>query len=243
VVRGKQDAWILLEGVRLVQDALLAGSQISAILVREDRQEELQALQAPSSEAFAVAPALYDRLGSVKNPPPVMALARPPRPFAWQDLPRHADPLVLVVAGVADPGNFGALARSAEAAGARALIRVGPGVQPFHPKALRGSMGSLLRLPVLVEASAEKAQTELEGLGFRQACAATRGGQAPNSMDWSGPLALWVTGETGEQPAVMDGMIGVTIPLAHGVESLNVTVAASLLLFAAGRVAGLQHHD
>jgi len=65
--------------------------------------------------------------------------------------------------------------------------------------------------------------------------AATRGGRTWRDADWSGPVALWVSGETGEESEALAGLERVTIPMAGGVESLNVTVAASLLLFAAGR--------
>ena len=109
-------------------------------------------------------------------------------------------------------------------------------MSPWNARALRGSMGSLLRLPVISGADAATVRRELDGLGFRHVCASTRGGQTPDQVDWSGPMALWVSGETGDTPAAMRDLPGITIPLAGEVESLNVTVASSLLLFAAGRV-------
>jgi TrmH family RNA methyltransferase len=142
---------------------------------------------------------------------------------------------LLVVAGVADPGNLGALARSAEAAGVRALILLSGGTSPWNAKALRGSMGSLLRLPVVIAEDALQVGRELGDRGIRQAVAATRGGEAPASFDWKGPIALWVGSETGTLPDSGRGLEPLTIPMSGEVESLNVTVAASLLLFAAGR--------
>lgn len=234
--KGQEEGWLLLEGRRLVQDALAAGVAVQGVLVRSDRVHELAELELGRIPVFGVSPAAYEKLGSVKHPPPVMAFAEAPASAHLDDLRGWQDPLVLVVAGLADPGNLGALARSAEAAGARGLVRVGVGVSPWNPRALRGSMGSLLRLPILSLADAAVAKRELDALGFRHRCAATRGGTSPDATDWSGPIALWVSGETGETPHEMRALPGVTIPLAGGVESLNVTVAASLLLFAAGRV-------
>ncbi len=241
VARGKVPGSTVLEGVRLVGDALRAGSELQAVWVREDRLEEWSSLAAESGfssavPAYSAAPALYSRLGSVKNPPPVLAIAKSPAFANLGALDHGGQPLGLVVAGVQDPGNLGALARSAEAAGARFLVQVGTGVGPFQAKALRGSMGSLLRLPVCSYADASSAKAALDGLGYRHLCAATRGGDAFAGTDWSGKLALWISGETGEAPEEMQGMQGVTIPLASPVESLNVTVAGSLLLFAASRV-------
>ena len=146
-----------------------------------------------------------------------------------------AEALILVVAGIADPGNLGALARSAEAAGAEAMVIVAGGASPWNAKALRGSMGSLLRLPLFFAASAQQAAELLAGMGLRQAIAATRGGESLWDFDWKGPIALWVNGETGEAPDTGRHLEPLTIPMAGGVESLNVTVAGSLLLFAATR--------
>ncbi|MCP5023932.1 MAG: hypothetical protein GY930_19470 [bacterium] len=238
VAAGSGDAELLLEGRRLIGDAIQAGVTPTEILVRADRLEEVEAWPECADRVRPVVPKVYARLGSVKNPPPVMALAPIPKGRLLTDLHAPGSPLVLVVAGVSDPGNLGALARSAEAAGAAALIPLKGGVSPWNPRALRGSMGSLLRLPVVLQSDAEEVQQGLSALGFRHLVAATRGGQVPQTADWSGPIALWVCAETGAAPAICDGMQGVTIPLAQPVESLNVTVATSLLLFAAGRVGG-----
>ncbi len=234
--KGQEDGWILLEGRRLVADALLAGLTLEGVLVRSDRAQELASLPLQGIPVYGVSPAAYDRLGSVKNPPPVMAFAPAPADSSLEVLREKPGALVLVVVGLSDPGNLGALARSAEAAGASALLRVGPGVSPWNAKALRGSMGSLLRLPVIPLGDAGEAKRALDELGFQHRCAATRGGTAPDQTDWGGSIALWISGETGATPVEWSSLPAVTIPLAEGVESLNVTVAASLLLFAAGRV-------
>jgi TrmH family RNA methyltransferase len=178
---------------------------------------------------------LLQGLGTLHTEPSIVALAQPPAAVALEDLAVEPGALVLVVAGVADPGNLGALARSAEAAGATAMVSLLGGVSPWHPRALRGSMGSLLRLPVVRGLGAEEAMSLLTERGWRSVGAATRGGRTWRDADWSGPVALWVSGETGEESEALAGLERVTIPMAGGVESLNVTVAASLLLFAAGR--------
>ena len=148
----------------------------------------------------------------------------------------------MVSAGVQDPGNLGAIARAAEAAGASGLVVTGGGARPFGAKALRGSMGSLLRVPVAVEADAGACARELKEAGWRQAIGRARGGTSHARFDWRGPLALWLAAESGDLPAEVQeearGFEGVTIPMAGGVESLNVATAAAILCFAAGRVDG-----
>ncbi len=232
-VRAGKQAALLLEGERLVADALAGGHTLDLLLVRADRPELLTRF--PAREARLVDPHALKGVSSLKSPPPVLALAPSPPPRGVEELVPGPDALWLIACGLADPGNLGALARSAEAAGAEALVLLGRGVDPFGPRALRGSMGSLLRLPLARAEEAASLRDHLERNAFRSVTAATRGGKEPALFDWSGRVALWIGAETGALPEAARSFEGVTIPMAGGVESLNVTVAASLLLFAAGR--------
>jgi len=232
---GREKDTLLLEGRRLIADAVAAGLELEVLLV-DERQDEVDAeLLAAAVVLRRVAPELLDRASELDTSPGWIALARAPRSPALAELALGPAALVLVTAGVSDPGNLGALARSAEAAGASALMVVAGGARPWSPKALRGSMGSLLRLPVVSEESPEQAARELAQRGLRQVVAATRGGCDLGDFDWSGPIALWVASETGAAPAVCRTFEAVTIPMRGAVESLNVAVAGSLLLFAAAR--------
>lgn len=234
LVAGKARDAVLLEGDRLVEDALSAGWRPEVVLVAESRESRAGELADRGFPVRLVADGLLDRVSSLETSPGVLAIAPRPGSPPLTALVAARAPRVLVVAGLADPGNLGALARSAEAAGFGALVVARGGARPFGAKALRGSMGSLLRLAVHEAGSAEEIAASLAAGGYRQVAAATRGGTDWRSVDWSGPLALWVGGETGLDPEVMGGFEPVTIPMQGQVESLNVTVATSLLLFAAG---------
>ncbi|MCA8981803.1 MAG: RNA methyltransferase [Planctomycetes bacterium] len=238
VAAGQDRERILLEGERLVGDALAAGWKLELLLVDAARESDLERFVGDVDERRLVASGLLDRVSALKTAPGVLALAPAPPSRRLADLEFAADALLLVVAGVADPGNFGALARSAEAAGASALCVLPGGVSPWNPKALRGSMGSLLRVPVCVFDSPRELADELDALGARSVRAETRGGTPWRAFDWSGRIALWVGAETGSTPDLARGFEGVSIPMAGAAESLNVTVATSLLLFAAGRAEG-----
>ena len=107
------------------------------------------------------------------------------------------------------------------------------GASPWNSKALRGSMGSLLRLPLVLSEDAQSVRAALARGGWRQVRAAARGGAPYDRFDWRAPLALWIASETGVLPDDARDVEAVTIPMAGPVESLNVTTAAAVLLFAA----------
>ena len=235
VAAGKDSNRLLLEGERLVTDAVDAGVQLELLLLSPGLAGRLGHLSAAAQEWARVEDALLSKVGQLETPPGVLALAPRPAPLELDSLELGPQALLLVVAGMADPGNLGALARSAEAAGADALCVTAGGASPWNAKALRGSMGSLLRLPVLDADEPETLARQLRERGLRQVTAATRGGSDWRACDWSGPLALWISGERGDAPDCCRGFEQVSIPTAGRVESLNATVAAALLLFAAGR--------
>lgn len=236
VAQGKRTEEILLEGERLVLDAILAGVQPRVVFLSEgvDPKALLEAGLPPAALRL-VAKDLLQRASQLRSCPGLLALAPPPAEQSLTALAPQGRDLVLVVCGVGEPGNLGALARAAEGAGARALVLAGQGVHPMNPKCLRGSMGSLLRLDLVREADPGRVARTLAELGWRQAKAATRAGQSWREFDFKGPLALWINGETGQRVPAMDDLAGITIPLAGRAESLNVAVAGALLLFAAGR--------
>lgn len=234
VASGRERSLILLEGERLIDDAHRAGVAITSLFVDVDRPELYARWQSAGLAPRLVARGLLDRVGTLAQSPGCLALARVP---AEPDLDNILTPittgLVVVAAGIADPGNLGALARTAEAAGVKALLVTPGGASPWNDKALRGSMGSLLRLPVARPADADQAATTLTRLGFRQVRAATTGGHDYRNFEWRGRVALWLGSETGALPPAAAGFAGVSIPMRGATESLNVGAAAAILLFAA----------
>jgi len=234
VLAGKERDSIVLEGDRLVNEAMRVGWELEALLIAANRLERAAELASAGIALRLVEPGLLDRISALETSPGILALAAHPPQRSLEELAATGASLVLVVAGVADPGNLGALSRTAEAAGAGAIVALRGGARAFGPKALRGSMGSLLRLPVFEGYTAEEVEMVLRTTGYRQVRAATRGGKDWRELDWSGLLALWISGETNELPEITREFEGATISMAGEVESLNITVAASLLLFAAG---------
>ncbi len=235
VVSGDEPGFIALEGDRLVDDAIAAGREIEIVVLAQDRRERADELRKHGQRVQLVDGAIVEQVSSLDKSPGIIALAPVPKAVDLETLKLDPRTLIVVVAGVGDPGNLGALARAAEAFGATALVALAGGATPWSTKALRGSMGSLLRLPIAAPMQAKACFALLSRRKVRQVCATTRGGLDPQKFDWKGPIALWITGETGVAPDVGASFEAVTIPIAAQVESLNVTVAASIVLFCASR--------
>jgi TrmH family RNA methyltransferase len=150
------------------------------------------------------------------------------------------DGVVLVLAGVADPGNAGTLVRTAEAAGALGVVFCGGSVDPFAPKVVRSAAGSVLRLPIVEAASGAPTIAALVALrsgGRRLVATQARGGADPEGVDLVAPTALVVGSEahglSPEVAALVD--VAVTIPMAGPIESLNAAVAGAVVLFESAR--------
>lgn len=148
-----------------------------------------------------------------------------------------AGPLTLVLAGVGDPGNAGTLLRTAEAAGAAAVLFCGASVDPSSPKCVRAAAGALFRLPVAGGGEVAEVLEQLQSAGVTTAATVVRGGEAYDQADLSGPLALVLGPEAhGLDEAVISAVdLRLTIPMAGPTESLNVAMAGTVLAFEALR--------
>ncbi|MEM7306829.1 MAG: RNA methyltransferase [Planctomycetota bacterium] len=234
VGEGKEKGFLLLEGARLVREALQRRLLVEFCLVSEESQDLAGELAASGALVRLAQKDVLARASQLVTPPGVLAVSAAPPAMAIGGLNPRKAPLIVVAYEIADPGNLGALARTAEAAGVWAFVAVG-GANPWGAKALRGSMGSLLRIPVSPQraGSASAVIAALDSVGYRQVRAATRDGADYAGFEWRPSTALWITSETGELPPDAWGFPGVTIPMAGSVESLNVSTAAAVLLFAA----------
>lgn len=232
----------MLEGPHLVGEALAAGIPLALAVVaagyRGSAEERglLAALEARGIEILVTEDEIFAGLTDADSPRGLLAVAHLPRAGAGA-LPVAPGGIYLYADGLQDPGNLGALARVGEAAGASALA-LGPGcAHPNHPRALRASAGSLLRLPVAVGAGAAEVADRLAPAHPRWLALVPRGGTDLYRADLSGTviLAVGAEGPGLSPPVAARADLALTIPLAAPVESLNATVAAALVLFEARR--------
>jgi TrmH family RNA methyltransferase len=204
-------------------------------LVHGGRAAAVDALRSAGVPVRLMDDGVLASLSEVETSQGILALAR--RPAFDEERLFAGTPLVLVAAGIQDPGNVGALLRSAEAAGATGAYLTDGAADPFSWKALRGSMGSAFRLPHRRRITTADALARLRAHGVR-VIAADPGAALPYfEADLRRPVAFLMGPEgSGLPPALTAGAdASVAIPMAPGVESLNVAVAAGVLLFEAAR--------
>jgi len=264
-----EDGFVGVEGVRLVEEALRSGCPIRAVLFSESGErhhERLASLIDPPEMAFPVlrtTDRLFEGLADTEHPQGVAALVKP-REVSFDDLvstPSTAcAPLLVVLAGVQDPGNVGTILRTAAAFGATG------GASPYSPKALRASAGAALHLPILAGMSLAILLTQFKIAGIRTLASSVRenlgslpstalpptvGARfsaspsgdaappllAPWEVDWCQPVALLVGNEGGGLPEEVERSADarIRIPMASGVESLNAAAAAAVVLYEAAR--------
>ncbi|HVS00016.1 MAG TPA: RNA methyltransferase [Thermoanaerobaculia bacterium] len=228
----------LLEGPHLIAEALAADLDLEIVLATPgflataEGQSLARHMASRDVEPLEVDPDLLAELTDADSPRGLLAVASLPRQGV-KALPVRAGGAYLYIEGLQDPGNLGALARVAEAAGAAGLV-LSPGtVHPNHPRALRASAGSLLRLPVAVATPPEALDRHLSSIRPRWAALVPRGGTDLYEADLAGTIVLAVGAEgPGLSPALQARAdLGLTIPIEPPVESLNATVAAALVLF------------
>ncbi len=228
----RKDGVLVAEGLRLCEDALQSGARpiLAAVTpaFAAANAAVTAALAAASDAAVTVSDDVMRRLTDTATPQGVVCVCRRP---AYGDLPSSAGRFV-VLEGVADPANVGAVARTAEALGLTGLLLCG-GCEAYSPKALRASMGALLRLPVY-EAPVEQALARLHSLSVTTYAAVVRGAERSLTDCRFSPASAVVIGNEANGLTAATAAactLRASIPMAGRAESLNAAAAAALFMW------------
>ncbi len=241
------------EGPELVRTALRAGVPVESIYVDAGAHDAAtaqaceEAVQA-GARLFPLAPGVLERVADTVTPQPVLAvlpmLAQADPMFAWPSAGGVSAPaaapegtLIVVMVDVRDPGNAGTVLRTADASGAAAVVFGGESVDPYNPKTVRASAGSLFHVPFSVQPDAVVLARSLASAGVRTLATTVGDGQDYAGLDFAVPTAIFLGNEASglaeEVRQALDG--GLVIPMEGRAESLNVGVACAVVCFEALR--------
>jgi TrmH family RNA methyltransferase len=253
---------VFLEGVRLIEDAINTGARFESVAFTAELESSergaalLDSLRRVQCRGALVSKQVMEAIADTQTPQGVAAIVS--RPYLeLDDLFSNSPDLLVIADELQDPGNLGAIIRTAEAAGANGLITTRYTVDPFNDKAIRASMGSALRLPVVTGASRADIAARCRHHKIKMIASRATPGQAQGiiedaaraervklctEVDMTVPIALIVGREaTGiPEPGNAEADESVHIPMAEGVESLNVAAATAILLYEAGRQRGFR---
>jgi TrmH family RNA methyltransferase len=246
-----------VEGPRLVEEALRSASPIRAVLFSESGERH-HARLAPYLDRPEVAipvhrttDRLFEGIADTEHPQGIAALVTP-RTFSFDDISRAsgsgAPPLIVVLAGLQDPGNVGTILRTAAAFGATAAVTSPSGqsgtASPFSPKALRASAGAALHLPLLTGMALPILLTQFRVNEIQTLASSSRESSDPDQpwlapwlVDWRKPVALLIGNEGSGLPEEVERAADarIRIPMSTSVESLNAAAAAAVLFYEAAR--------
>jgi TrmH family RNA methyltransferase len=247
--RARDEAGLtLIDGVREVARAIAGGAAIVEVYVdrarlRDEGLAALDAARATGAEVIECAPFVLDRLAYGDRGDGIVAVARIPD-ASLDRLVLPADPLLVVVEGVEKPGNLGAALRSADGAGADAVVAADPRTDLFNPNAIRASQGTLFALPVAAAPSPD-VRAWLRDRGVTVVAAKVDAALPYSAVDLRGPVAIVLGSEaTGLTDAWSgDDVVSIRLPMLGVADSLNVSIAAAVLLYEARRQRDLRRAD
>jgi TrmH family RNA methyltransferase len=233
----KKEKTFLIEGVKMVEEALREGLGVKQVvaapsLTQHHGKGVIRLAERRGVDILWISERLMDQLAESKTPQPVMALMAM-REHSEETLLDHASGLIVLAHELQDPGNLGTIIRTAEAVGAAGVAVTPHSVDPHHPKTLRATMGSILRLPVVKITDGRAFLDKCRRQGFQTAAMVLNGERTLFELDLTKPTAVIVGQEgAGLQGDLLEDVdLRVRIPMAETIDSLNVAISAAVFLY------------
>lgn len=228
-----------IEGTKLLEEALRSPHNLTTVFFSQSARHLAQKLHPAFSthtQKFVLPDALFNSIVPSETPQGVAALTKLPVYSPAKIIDRSADGPILVAVGLQDPGNLGTIIRSAEAFGAAGIFLSEGTVSPYNSKVLRGSAGSIFRLP-FAQISCAKLIPLLRARAVRLLATSSHEGTPLPQIKWISPVAIFIGNEGAGLPEElkrqMDEMLA--IPQSSETESLNAGVAASIVMYEAAK--------
>lgn len=224
---------ILLEGFRLVKDALDSGAGVRYLIISDSfsQKEELFLSQRTNIKLLQVPDELFSRISEINSPQGILAVAEKPVYDKKEIISRVKR--VIALEDIQDPGNLGTIIRSADACGFDAVLLSKDSVDPYNPKVIRSTMGSLFHIPVIIEENFYQALYELKSKNMLLAAADIKNALPCWQADMSENVAIIIGNEGKGLSEKIIELVDITImiPMPGKAESLNASAAASILIY------------
>ena len=228
----KRNGLFVLEGLRICKDACDNGIRFDKLIVSDAAAEKYAAdtekFSLISDECYKIPDSLFKKISDTKTPQGIIAVAKMPV-TGFYGIDKNGKYIALE--NVADPSNLGAVSRTAEALGVNGIILSSDGCDPYSPKALRASMGTLLRVPVFVT---ESFAETLKSTGLkRYACVVDKTAESIKEQSFENGSVVMIGNEANglTDSAKQSADVLVTIPMTGRAESLNAAAAAAIAMW------------
>ena len=227
----RSEGLFVLEGLRICDDAMQNGIRFDKLIISETAyiklKDRLEELSVNAEECFKITDGLFKKISDTASPQGIIAIAKKPQNNLKIDIKGR----YVILENINDPSNLGAVARTAEALGASGLILSQNGCDPYSPKSLRASMGTLLRMPIIIP---ENFTDFLKNSGLKiYACVVESDAEKLSDISFSEGSAVMIGNEAnGLTPQARQSAYKcITIPMKGRAESLNAAVAASISIW------------
>jgi TrmH family RNA methyltransferase len=237
----KKEQAFLIESVKMVEEALRDKAGVTMVvaspaLVQHHGKGVIKLAEARSIDILWVSDKLIYGISESKTPQPVMAVVTM-KEHGEDELLAHSSKLIVICHQLQDPGNLGTIIRTVEAVGAAGIALTPNTVDPYSAKAVRASMGSILRLPVVRIGDFSTFVKLCKQRGFQTIATAVTGDKAHFDIDLKKPTAI-ILGQEGAglpQDIMAEVDLRVRIPMAETIDSLNVATSSAVILYEAMR--------
>lgn len=228
----KRNGLFVLEGLRICKDACDNGIKFDKLIVSDAAAEKYAAdtekFSLISDECYKIPDSLFKKISDTKTPQGIIAVAKMP---VTGSCGIDKNGKYIALENVSDPSNLGAVSRTAEALGVNGIILSSDGCDPYSPKALRASMGTLLRVPVFVT---ESFAETLKSTGLkRYACVVDKTAESIKEQSFGNGSVVMIGNEANglTDSAKQSADVLVTIPMTGRAESLNAAAAAAIAMW------------
>jgi RNA methyltransferase, TrmH family len=231
LLKRRKDKSFLIEGKKLFEEAIRSRLSFKEVFVTPEIWESklplFTDLERDHVPIYVSSAKILKTISDVETPPGLIGVVKRPEPPSTLRVERFA----LLLLSIRDPGNFGAIVRTAEACGCEWIAHTSDCADPFSPKVVRASMGSLFRVPLLEVRDWNNFVNQLRSSGTNVCALQSRGGIPLTTWKARFPILACIGSESHGLPQDLPVDEAITIPMQHEVESLNAAVAASVFLF------------